>query len=223
MPSLAEAAALYHQGEVADAYTMLHLGGDDYGLEGTYYTALCAAKLGRKGEAVQGLEKVLAMEVNFFRLLQSKMLLSVLYTEEGRLEDGQALLEEILEEGMESSQVLAALGYILWARGNIGESIQKLNAAIKADPDNPTPINSLGYILADQGIMLERALELCKKAVNLNKGNANYLDSLGWTYYKLGQTKLAKYYLRQALELSEGEESIRDHLKTIENEKKGPG
>jgi hypothetical protein len=54
MPSLAEAAALYHQGEVADAYTMLHLGGDDYGLEGTYYTALCAAKLGRKGEAVQG-------------------------------------------------------------------------------------------------------------------------------------------------------------------------
>jgi Flp pilus assembly protein TadD len=62
----------------------------------------------------------------------------------------------------------------------------------------------LGYILADQGIMLERALELCKKAVNLNKGNANYLDSLGWTYYKLGQIKLAKYYIRQALELSDG-------------------
>jgi tetratricopeptide (TPR) repeat protein len=139
MPSLAEAAALYHQGEVADAYTMLHLGGEDFGLEGTYYRALCAAKLGRKGEAIQGLEKVLEMEVNFFRLLQSKMLLSVLYTEEERLEEGQALLEDILEEGMESSQVLAALGYILWARGNIPASIQKLNEAIKADPDNPTP------------------------------------------------------------------------------------
>jgi tetratricopeptide (TPR) repeat protein len=50
--------------------------------------------------------------------------------------------------------------------------------------------NYVGYDLAERGLGLDTALELCKKALvfaGSSSDSANVLDSRGWAYYKLGR------------------------------------
>ena len=49
-------------------------------------------------------------------------------------------------------------------------------------------MNYLGYMLADRGEQLPRARDLIERAVRLDPTNAAFLDSMGWTFYKLKGT-----------------------------------
>ena len=42
--------------------------------------------------------------------------------------------------------------------------------------------------------------------------NGAYLDSLGWTYFKLGQYEPAEEKLRQAVERDQTDPTVHDHL-----------
>jgi tetratricopeptide (TPR) repeat protein len=52
-------------------------------------------------------------------------------------------------------------------------------------------------------IELPRALEDCKKAVDRDRDEAAYLDSLGWTYLRLGDAANAKQAFERAIKLQE--------------------
>jgi tetratricopeptide (TPR) repeat protein len=73
-------------------------------------------------------------------------------------------------------------------------------------------LNYLGYMLADKGIRLTEALKLIRKAVELEPMNGAYLDSLGWTYFKMGQYELAEDNLRHAVERDQTDPTVHDHL-----------
>jgi tetratricopeptide (TPR) repeat protein len=73
-------------------------------------------------------------------------------------------------------------------------------------------LNYLGYMLADKGIRLPEALKLIRKAVELEPMNGAFLDSLGWTYFKMGQYELAEDNLRQAVERDQTDPTVHDHL-----------
>ena len=73
-------------------------------------------------------------------------------------------------------------------------------------------LNYLGYMLADKGSRLTEALKMIRKAVEIEPMNGAYLDSLGWAYFKLGQYELAETNLRQAVERSQTDPTVHDHL-----------
>jgi tetratricopeptide (TPR) repeat protein len=73
-------------------------------------------------------------------------------------------------------------------------------------------LNYLGYMLADRNTHLEEALTLVKKALDLDPQNYNYIDSLGWVYFKLGNYDQAEDNLRRAAEKSPNDATIQDHL-----------
>lgn len=62
-------------------------------------------------------------------------------------------------------------------------------------------LNNVGYVYADAGIDLKRALALTQEAVRLMPQQGIFLDSLGWAYYRLGQYDSAAFYLERALRL----------------------
>ena len=62
------------------------------------------------------------------------------------------------------------------------------------------------------GLRLPEALKLIRKAVDQEPMNGAYLDSLGWTYFKLGEYELAEEYLRQAVERDRTAPTVHDHL-----------
>src|SRR5207302_4646386 len=101
-------------------------------------------------------------------------------------------------------------------------------AILRADPNNATACNDLGYLWADQGKNLREAEELIRKALDLarkqkragpplggdaDKDNAAYVDSLGWVLFRRGQVDAARQELEKAAGLPDGEDPvIWDHL-----------
>ena len=84
--------------------------------------------------------------------------------------------------------------------------------ALDLVPDQPFVLNYLGYSWVDQGINLERALEMIERAVDLRPNDGYIIDSLGWAHYRLGNYQRAVDYLEQASEDLPGDSTINDHL-----------
>jgi tetratricopeptide (TPR) repeat protein len=109
--------------------------------------------------------------------------------------------------------------YVNFIAGSIYERQKKYEQAeetfrqvIASDPKNAAALNYLGYMMADRGVRLEEALNYIKRAVALDPQNGAYLDSLGWAYFKLGKYELAEENLRKAVEKSNDDPTIHDHL-----------
>jgi tetratricopeptide (TPR) repeat protein len=83
---------------------------------------------------------------------------------------------------------------------------------LEIDPGHAATLNYLGYMLADKGTRLSDALRMIRKAVELEPMDGAYLDSLGWTYFKLGQYELAEENLLHAVERDRSDPTVHDHL-----------
>ena len=109
--------------------------------------------------------------------------------------------------------------YVLYFQGALYERQKKYDLAeqsfrqiLQTHPDSGPTLNYLGYMLADHNMRLEEALNMIKRAVELEPQNGAYLDSLGWAYFKLASYDQAEDYLRRAAEKTPNDATIQDHL-----------
>lgn len=184
-------------------------------LELAYYIGLCYARLERYDDALVYLEQVVTADTDLARVYQCRMVLSVIYTLTGRSRLADFELRKLIDSGYESAQVFCSLGYIAFEHRNVDDAINWYEKAIALEAENPTALNGLGYVLADSGRDLTRALTMCKKAIDREPENAAYLDSVGWIYFKLGFETEAKNFTRRALEKAPDNTVINGHLNEI--------
>lgn len=223
--ALSEGLRLYHEGSFEQALYFLEDIDPVEVPEAAYYQALSYSKLGRANEALDALSLVLVQETNFLKLVQSKMIRAFLLTTERRYTEAEAALRGMMDEGIESVQVYSNYGYVLWALDRGNEGVTWLNKALAKDPNNANALNSMGYILAEQGVLLDKALSFCRKALSLRGDNPAYLDSVGWVYHRMGLDKQALTYLTKAVEAEPDNLDFRIHLIDVERAlgKKTPG
>jgi tetratricopeptide (TPR) repeat protein len=181
----------------------------------SYYLGLCYAQLERYDEAVLYLEQVVTSDLGFAQAYQARMLLGYIYAVTTRHRLAEFEFNQLLEEGFESAKVYAALAFVAYHQGNTSEAIAYLEKALELDPENANALNSLGFVLADQGIRLGRAINYCKRAVTKNPRNPAYLDSLAWCYFKGGRHNEARDLLERALKLGPKIPEIREHLRIV--------
>ncbi len=216
--SMKEGVRLYKKGEYSDALSVFlgipssEAGGNS---ELAYFIGLCFARLGKHEDALVYLEQVVTVDTDLARVYQCRLTLAVLYVFTGRTRLADFELKKLIESGYESPQVFSSLGFIAYSFGKVEESLDWYEKALELDDSNSTALNGLGYILADVGRDLTRALSLCKKAFGENPENPAYLDSLGWVYYKLGLDKEARTYLKRAREKLPGNKIIEEHFEEI--------
>jgi tetratricopeptide (TPR) repeat protein len=84
--------------------------------------------------------------------------------------------------------------------------------ALELYPDQPLVLNYLGYSWVDQGLNLEEAFKMLRKAVELRPNDGYIVDSLGWAHYKLGQYPEAAQTLEKAIDLKPADPILNDHL-----------
>lgn len=84
--------------------------------------------------------------------------------------------------------------------------------ALEYEPDQPFVLNYLGYSWVEQGINLDRAKEMIRKAVKLRPTDGYIVDSLGWVLYRLGEYEAAVGEMERAVELRPQDPVINDHL-----------
>ena len=84
--------------------------------------------------------------------------------------------------------------------------------ALELYPDQPLVLNYLGYSWVDQGINLEEAFKMLRRAVELQPDDGYIVDSLGWAHFKLGQFAEAAETLERAIALKPADPVLNDHL-----------
>ena len=87
-----------------------------------------------------------------------------------------------------------------------------LKKALELFPDQPSVLNYLGYSWVDQGINLDEAFRMLRRAVDLKPRDGYIVDSLGWAYYRLGRWDDAVRELEKAIDLKPSDPVINDHL-----------
>ena len=108
---------------------------------------------------------------------------------------------------------------VFYARGIAHERAKVWEAAeadllraLELNPDQPYVLNYLGYSWVDQGVHLDRAMEMIEKAVEQRPEDGFIVDSLGWAYYRLGEYEKATLHLERAVALEPRDPTINDHL-----------
>lgn len=84
--------------------------------------------------------------------------------------------------------------------------------ALEYQPEHPFVLNYLGYSWADQGVNLDRSLDMIRRAVALRPQDGYITDSLGWVLYRLGRYEEAIPHLERAVELLPDDPIVNDHL-----------
>lgn len=95
--------------------------------------------------------------------------------------------------------------------GRLDMALELLETMTALFPDDPDGWNALGYVMADHGVNLREAREHITRALRMKPDDPNFLDSLGWVHYRLGNLGLARRHLEEAAKKSDAAE-IAAHL-----------
>jgi tetratricopeptide (TPR) repeat protein len=127
--------------------------------------------------------------------------------------EADAKLREVPSVRSQLRQARLILSNIAVMQHDLPTAEDWLEQVLDDNPQDTSAQNDLGYLWADQGKHLHRALRMIEKAVQSEPTNAAYLDSLGWVLYRLGDYEAAVVELEKAVKSDDSPDAtILDHL-----------
>jgi Flp pilus assembly protein TadD len=175
--------------------------------------ALVLDGLGRSDEAIKRLDAIVAANAHDAEALSA-------------LAGVQRSAKQYQEAASTYSKAISAVGIpnkdnwtLFYFRGICFERAKKwpkaeedFKKALELFPDQPLVLNYLGYSWVDQGMNLDEAFKMLRRAVELRPNDGYIVDSLGWAHYKLGQYAEATQTLERAVDLKPEDPVLNDHL-----------
>jgi len=105
------------------------------------------------------------------------------------------------------------LGSAFERQKKIDEAANAFRKVLKINPGDSHASNYLGYMWAENGMMLDSAKQLIEDALLKEPQNGAFLDSYAWVFYKLGDYEKAHHYLKEALKhIKEDDPVLYEHL-----------
>jgi tetratricopeptide (TPR) repeat protein len=201
------------QGDQAIAAYRLVSSGSPLRQEADIQMALELETLGKSDEAIQRLKEIVALRPHDSDALSS-------------LAGLQRSAKQYAEAAATYDQAIAAVGIpqreswtLFYFRGICFERAKQwpkaeadFKKALELFPDQPLVLNYLGYSWVDQGMNLEEAFKMLRRAVELRPNDGYIVDSLGWAHFKLGQFNEAAQTLERAISLKPSDPVLNDHL-----------
>ena len=123
----------------------------------------------------------------------------------------EILKEDEANQQAEQSEALAALGLLYARKEQQDRADDSYQQALALNPDNTLALNNYAYSLAARDLRLEDALAMAKRAVEIDRENASYLDTLGWIHFKMEHFNEARDLIGQALALDDPTVTLYDH------------
>ncbi len=129
-----------------------------------------------------------------------------------RYDESIPILEKAVAAKPDAAVAHFMLGAAYERTGQREKAVVSLRRVLELQPDFHAALNYLGYTYAEAGENLDEALRLVRRAVALDPENGSYVDSLGWTYYRLGRHEQARGYLERAARLEPTDATLQEHL-----------
>ncbi|EKF74149.1 hypothetical protein A11A3_10032 [Alcanivorax hongdengensis A-11-3] len=111
-----------------------------------------------------------------------------------------ALLNEGLSQYPDNTDLRYSRAMVAEKLDNLPLLEADLKHILKANPDDASALNALGYTLADRNLRLPEAEDYLRQALALRPRDPAILDSMGWLLYRQGKLDEARDYLRRAYE-----------------------
>ena len=96
--------------------------------------------------------------------------------------------------------------------GEWDKAEKDLLKSLEVNPDQAYVINYLAYSWIEQGVKIEKSLNMLERANELRSNDPYITDSLGWALFKLERYKEAKDYLQLAVKLMPADPIVNDHF-----------
>jgi predicted Zn-dependent protease len=146
----------------------------------------------------------------------SAQLLFDLYAQSKRFDDAKKMLDERLQKNPSNAgAVIAMRGNLYEAQGKTDEARKDYEKALESDPNQIIAGNNLAYLLADQGRDLDTALKYAQNLRSRQPEDPNIADTLGWVYYKMRRSLLARDSVRFAASKDPDNPVFQYHLGVI--------
>lgn len=126
---------------------------------------------------------------------------------------------DYITEGKSDAKIAKKYWAIYFARGvsqerlkNYDKFEEDLLTALKLYPDQPDALNYLAYTWIDLGKNIDEAKVMVGKAYDQKPDDAHITDSVGWAYFKLGDSTKAVEYIEKAATQMPYDPTVNDHL-----------
>jgi len=187
-----------------------------------YVLALLYVQVNDLNRASQQYEVLLQKKINDRRTnIQLRHILSQLYFLDGDRVKARKHCVEALKLDPVDESGLYLLAVFDNEEGHTASAIEGFKKVLTYYPESTDAMNSLAYLYAEQGIELDKALDLAERAVEIEPSNGAFLDTLGWIYFKIGETDKAIELLGKASKQLFDPVILR-HLKEAQHRKCGP-
>jgi Flp pilus assembly protein TadD len=130
----------------------------------------------------------------------------------GRADDAVSALRAALAAHPSDEVLLYALGSSYEFAGRREAALAEMRALLALNPDHADALNFVGYTYAEQGVRLDEAERLVRRAADLKPRSGHVLDSLGWVLFRRGDVRRAVDALEQADALAGPDATILEHL-----------
>jgi Flp pilus assembly protein TadD len=127
-------------------------------------------------------------------------------------EEAARAAEALPGKPSDNEMVWFFLGAIYEKQKIFDKAEEQFKKVLELNGNNAETLNYYGYMLGDQGIRLDEAQELVKRALKIEPYNGAYLDSLGWIYFKQNKLADAEATLRMAEVRESHDATIHSHL-----------
>ncbi|MEC9026764.1 MAG: tetratricopeptide repeat protein [Candidatus Neomarinimicrobiota bacterium] len=148
----------------------------------------------------------------FFNEFSIQYLLGSSYQQLEEYDKATIVLRQSLKIYPESRGARHTLAIASDALNYWNESDSLYEGLIASDTNDVQALNNYSYSLVERNIHLNKALEMAKKAIELEPDNAAYLDTIGWIYYKMENIDKALSFIRKSVELDNNNAIVLEHL-----------
>lgn len=173
------------------------------------YTARLYSLNEQPGEAVRLVEKAVQIQPENDSLYHS-LSLAYMAVEKYNLAIESMRTAITLNDSKDS--YFFELGALLERSGKFSGAIENMQRAIELNPMHSNAHNFIGYMYAQEGQYLDKALAHLKKALSIQPRNGYFLDSLGWIYFKKGNSQKALTEIKKAMIYTSPDPVLYDHL-----------
>jgi tetratricopeptide (TPR) repeat protein len=129
-------------------------------------------------------------------------LLFAIYQAQGKLDEARQSFEQAEAAGVLHAGARQLLARLYVITGDNAKARETLEKVLADNPEMSGVKNDLAYLLAEDGIELDRALELAKEAQRELGNSAHAADTVGYVYYQKNLYAAALQQFRYAIELS---------------------
>lgn len=126
--------------------------------------------------------------------------------------DSITFLKTVLPKFKSNDEIYFLLGAASERMKDYDTAEEYFKQTVSLNPQNANALNYLGYMLIDRGVRVEEGISYIKRALQIDRDNGAFLDSLGWGYFKLNKLDLAEDNLRMALERLDDNAVVHDHI-----------